>query len=80
MLALLDVALEDTGSGGLIEAGSFQNMCGVDPVVGLAAHDMFSLGFRPSELELPYWILTRNGMSTRSAKGTASDRDGDRGR
>lgn len=57
MVALLDITLKNAGSGGLVEAGSFQDMGGIDPVVGLTAHDMFSLGLRACELEFPYWIL-----------------------
>lgn len=62
MVSFLDVPLENAGSGGLVEAGSFQDMGGIDPVVGLTAHDMLSLGLWASELELPYWILKAEGM------------------
>lgn len=59
MVALLYVTLENASSGGLVEAGSLQDMGGIDPVVRLSAHNMLPLGFRTGELKLPYWILRR---------------------
>lgn len=43
VVSLLYIALEDSSSRGLVETGSFQDMCGIDPVVGLASHHMLSL-------------------------------------
>lgn len=57
MVPLLDVALQDTSSGWLVEASSFQDMGRIDPVVGLSSHDMFPLSVRANKLELPNWIL-----------------------
>lgn len=62
MVTLLHVALENAGSGGLVEAGSLQDMCSIDPIVGLTSHDMLPFGIRASELVLPYWILRRRVM------------------
>lgn len=58
VVALLDVALKNAGPGGLVEGCGLQDMSGIYPVVGLTAHDMFSLAVDPRELELPYWILS----------------------
>lgn len=63
VVAFLDVALENAGSGGLVETSSFQDMGGIHPVVGLAAHDMLSFGLGARELELPYWILEEGAMA-----------------
>lgn len=57
VVALLDVSLEDAGSGRLVEAGSLEDVGGIDPVVGLAPHDMFAFGIGAGELVLPYRVL-----------------------
>jgi hypothetical protein len=41
VVVLLDIALEDTCTGGLVEAGGFEDVGGVDPIVLSPAHDMF---------------------------------------
>jgi hypothetical protein len=41
--ALLDFALEDTGSGRLIVVGYLEDVGCVDPVVGTTAHDMVAV-------------------------------------
>jgi hypothetical protein len=43
MHALLDFALEDTGSGGLVVVGYLEDVGCVDPVVGATAHDMVAV-------------------------------------
>ena len=40
--ALLDLALEDTGTGGLVVVGNLEDMGSIDPVVSTTAHDMVS--------------------------------------
>lgn len=57
MVSLLHVALENAGSRRLVEARSLQDVGGIDPVIGLASHDMFAFGIGPIELEFPDWIL-----------------------
>lgn len=62
MVALLHVALKDTGSGGFIEASGLQDVCGIDPIVGLPSHNMLPFGVRAGELVLPDWVLHRRLM------------------
>jgi hypothetical protein len=38
--AFLDFALEDSGTGRLVEVGDFEDVGRIDPVVGTAAHDV----------------------------------------
>lgn len=38
---LLHLALEDARAGGLVKAGSLEDMCRIDPVILATAHDMF---------------------------------------
>lgn len=66
MIALLHVTLKDSGSCGLVETGSLQDMCSIDPVVGLPPHDMLPFGVRAGELVLPDWVLSRREVSVRS--------------
>ena len=37
---LLDISLEDSGSGRLVETSSLQDVCCVDPIVMSATHNM----------------------------------------
>jgi len=37
---LLHLALEDACTGGLVEAGGLEDVCGIDPVVLATAHHM----------------------------------------
>lgn len=57
VVSLLYVALENACSCWLVKTGGFQDVCGIDPVVGLASHHMLFLPLWADELELPYWIL-----------------------
>lgn len=41
--ALLDLALEDAGAGGLVVVGHLEDMGRIDPVVGAASHDMVAI-------------------------------------
>ncbi len=41
MKFFLDFSFQDTGSGRLVKASSFQNMRLIDPIVMTAAHNMF---------------------------------------
>jgi hypothetical protein len=41
VVVLLDIALEDTCASRLVEAGGFENVGGVDPIVFSPAHHMF---------------------------------------
>lgn len=59
VVALLNISLEDTCSRRLVEGGGFQDVCGIDPVVGLASHDVFPLPIGTGELEFPDWVLIR---------------------
>src|ERR1700750_1365273 len=51
--ALLHLALEYAGAGGLVEASCFQDMCCIDPVIHFAAHDVHAW----SDAEFVYWNL-----------------------
>lgn len=57
MISLLYVALQNPSSCRFVEAGGFQDVRGIDPVVGLAAHYMLSLCIWAYKLELPDRIL-----------------------
>lgn len=55
--SLLYVALKDTCSCWFVEAGGFQNVCGIDPIIGLASHHMLFLPLWTDKLEFPYRVL-----------------------
>lgn len=57
MIALLYVALENSSSRRFVEAGGFQDVRGIDPVIGLASHHMLPLCIWAYKLELPDGIL-----------------------
>jgi hypothetical protein len=37
---LLHFTLKDSGSGGLVEASSLQDVCRIDPIIGATSHNM----------------------------------------
>lgn len=55
MGVFLYLALQDSRSSGLVEAGSLEDMCSVDPVIVATAHYM--LLEIDTKLILPYWNL-----------------------
>lgn len=57
VVSLLYIALEDPSSRRLVKAGGFQDMRGIDPIVGLASHYMLPLCIWAYKLEFPNWIL-----------------------
>lgn len=57
VISLLYVALENSSSRRFVEAGGFQNVRRIDPVVGLAPHYMLSLCIWAYKLEFPDGIL-----------------------
>lgn len=57
MASLLYVALEDACSCRFVKAGGFQDVCGINPIVGLASHHVLFLPLWADKLELPYWVL-----------------------
>lgn len=57
VVSLLYVALENSGSRGLAEAGGFQDVRGIDPIVGLTSHHMLPLRIWAYKLELPDGVL-----------------------
>lgn len=69
VFALLHVPLEDASSGRLVKAGGLEDMGCIDPVVGLASHDMFALSIGTSKLEFPDRILRNGGGRLARAKG-----------
>lgn len=62
MHVLLHLTLEDSRSGGLVKAGSFEDVGGINPVVLATAHDMFfQVG---AELILPDGYLQEEGQAS----------------
>ena len=55
MGVLLYLALQDSRSGGFVEASGLEDMCGVDPIIMATAHYM--LLEIDAKLKLPYWNL-----------------------
>ena len=45
MHTLLHLTLEDSGARRFVEAGELQDVCGIDPVIASAAHDMVASDF-----------------------------------
>lgn len=57
MISLLYVALKNSSSCRFVEAGSFQDVRGIDPIVGLTSHYMLPLRIWAYKLELPDGVL-----------------------
>jgi hypothetical protein len=57
VVSLLYIALKDPSPRGLVEAGGFQDVRGIDPIVGLTSHNMLPLRIWAHELELPDGVL-----------------------
>ena len=43
MNSLLDLPLKDPSSGRLVEIGNFENMSGIDPVIGPSSHNLVAI-------------------------------------
>lgn len=74
MHTFLDFALQDTGAGGLVVVGNFQNVCRIDPVVSATAHDMVTVDVALINRNLRYVSLLSQAVIC--AQGIAEDRSG----